>query len=303
MTKRVFYRIAVGVTVTLLGSLVGAVVLAEGALHLPPAFRIEPSPANADRLARETGATWKPAHIEASDGTPLRGWLFEPAAPNGHSAILLHGVADTRLGMLGHARYLLDAGYSVLTPDSRGHGSSGGDPLTYGLRERHDIRQWAAWLLDRRPGRLYGLGASMGAAILLQSLATDVPFRAVVTEDAFSDFRNAAYDRVSGILRIRPVRYVLAPFVEPALLYAWYKYGVSLADASPVEALRSTRVPVLLIHGTADENIPIEHSRRLAREAPTAEFWEVPGAAHVQTLRVAPVELPRRVKAWFDSHR
>ena len=49
-----------------------------------------------------------------------------PARPNGAAAIVLHGVGDTRLGVLGQARFLLDAGYTVLTPDSRGHGASGG---------------------------------------------------------------------------------------------------------------------------------------------------------------------------------
>ena len=73
--------------------------------------------------------------------------------------------------MTNYADILLRHGYSVLMPDARGHGSSGGEFVTYGLLERDDIHQWVRWLVvNRHPSCVFGFGESMGAAELLQSL-------------------------------------------------------------------------------------------------------------------------------------
>jgi pimeloyl-ACP methyl ester carboxylesterase len=40
------------------------------------------------------------------------------------------------------------------------------------------------------------------------------------------------------------------------------------------------RVPLVIVHGTGDRNVPIEQARRLERAAPNAELIEVAGAGH-----------------------
>lgn len=66
--------------------------------------------------------------------------------------ILLHGLSDNRLGMIGYAELLLAHGFAVLMPDARAHGASGGDLATYGLLESDDIHEWFDWL-DLRNSR------------------------------------------------------------------------------------------------------------------------------------------------------
>ena len=60
--------------------------------------------------------------------------------------MVLHGIGDSRQGSAGFAPLFLDQGYSVLLPDSRGHGASGGELVTYGLWEKYDVLDWARWL-------------------------------------------------------------------------------------------------------------------------------------------------------------
>src|SRR5262249_34415988 len=152
-----------------------------------------------------------------------RGWLFTPRAPNGAAVILLHGVGDTRTGVLGHAGYLLDAGYTVLTPDSRDHGSSGGAYVTYGVKESGDVHAWADWIFSHTTvRRLYGRGESMAAAIILQSLAVEPRRRAVVAESPYATFTEVAYARLSdpGF----PPRFSLWPIIQTGYLYARIRY-------------------------------------------------------------------------------
>jgi dipeptidyl aminopeptidase/acylaminoacyl peptidase len=282
------------------GIVLASVFAAEGAVHIWD--RPAPKLLAAAELAHETGAAWNRTRISAADGTALDGWVFRPARPNGAGAILLHGVGDTREGVLQEARFLLRSGYTVLTPDARGHGASGGDIITYGIREAGDVHSWADWLLAHGGiDRLYGLGESMGAAILLESLPCEKRFRAVVAEAPFAEFREIAYDRLAQQTAL-PVR-LFWPVVDLGMVYGRLRYGVDLDRASPAAAVRATSVPILLIHGTEDGNIPIRHSRELHALNPAATvLWEVSGGHHVDGLAMTGQEYVARVLDWFGSH-
>jgi uncharacterized protein len=291
--------------VTLIALAVGAtaipVVIAEGALHI--SNRPKADPLAADRLARIYDATWHPVSITAADGVRLAGWFFVPAEHNGGAVLLLHGVGDTRLGMTSHAEYLLRAGYAVLLPDSRGHGASGGDLVSYGLKEGRDAAQWAQWMAGQLGvQRAYALGESMGAAVAIQSLAWKPGFRAIVAECPFARFSEIALYRVSQRVAgaLAPIAHQL---VAASSWYALRRYGVDLMHASPADALRYSVTPVLLIHGTEDTNIPPVQSRELHAANPlTTELWEVPGAIHVAAISAEPQAYRRRVLAWFAEH-
>ena len=295
-TRRLF---TAGVTGAAVVTLCAAIFAGENAVHIRE--RPRPDPRDARGLAAATGSEWQTARLAAADGTPLDGWVFRPAHPNGGAAILLHGVADTRAGVLSQAAFLLHAGYFVLTPDARGHGASGGSIITYGVREAGDVHSWADWLLARTGAtRLYGLGESMGAAILLQSLAIERRFRAVAAECPFADFESIAFDRMKQAGAPHPLSDAIVPL---GLLYGRLRYGIDLRQASPEAAVRATSVPVLLIHGTADDNIPLRHSRRLHAANPRSTvLWEVPGAGHANAIGVARDEYTARVLDWFARH-
>jgi dipeptidyl aminopeptidase/acylaminoacyl peptidase len=270
-------------------------LLTEIFMRIPAGMRPRPD----ERLARGLGE-WSAAEIRTEEGLALRGWFARAAKPNGGAAILLHGVADSRRGTLLQARMLREAGYAVLLPDSRAHGVSEGPVATFGVLEREDVRRWCDWLAAQ-PGveRIYGLGISMGAAVILQSLAVEPRLRAVAAESPFYDFRAIGRRRLAQITRFE-APLVHAPMVEFGRYYAKLRRGVDLAEASPAAALRGERRPVLLIHGTADTNIPLSHSRDLARANPGVELWEVPGARHVMCYRAAPEEYRRRVLELFS---
>lgn len=135
--------------------------------------------------------------IVAPDGIPLSAWTIQPHSSNGDAVILLHGLGDNRLGMIGYAQLFLAHGFTVLLPDARAHGASGGQLATYGLLERADVRRWFDFLVAQsHPRCIFGFGESMGAAELLQSLAIEPQFCAVAAESSFSNFREIAYDRM-----------------------------------------------------------------------------------------------------------
>jgi len=212
--------------------------------------------------------------------------------------------------MIGAAQLLLRHGYSVLLPDARAHGSSDGAVATYGLREADDIRRWFDWLQQTQgPHCVDGLGDSMGAAQLLESLSDEPKFCAVVAESPFANFREASYDRKGQEVGAGPWagRTLLRPAVEMGILYARLKYGVDLSRAAPDAAVKASQVPVLLIHGRMDNNLPPRHSELIVgrnhSHNPQVVLWEPRDAGHCGASGAEPAEYARRVIGWFDAHQ
>jgi len=283
--------------------IMGGINLANGVLR--PARRplTEEEITTVRESAHTLHADLNDASITAPDGAILRAWTIRPSSPNGDAVILLHGLGDNRIGMTGYAQLFLADGFTVLLPDARAHGTSGGPLATYGLLERNDVHQWLDFLqAEDHPRCIFGFAESMGAAQLLQSLDTHPHFCAVAAESPFSTFREVAYDRMGQPFHLGPWvgRTILRPLVEIAFLRARLKYGLDMQQISPEDSVAATSIPVLLIHGELDSNIPVRHSRAIHTRAPKAELWEVPNAGHCGAISTAPEEFEKRLLIFFS---
>ena len=285
-------------------SLVGAVLFVEITLH-PRRQPLSSTTTFAQLVTRDYQARLRDALVTSSDGTQLKGWYIKPAKDNGNAILLIHGVGDNRTGMSGYARLFLSSGYRVLMPDSRAQGESGGKFATFGLLERNDVHQWVNWLYSQDPPScVFAFGESMGAAIILQSLALEPRFCAVAVESPFANFDEIAEERLNQAVRAGPwfARTLGRPLVELAFLYARVRYKVDLRSSSPAKAIAASNTPVLMIHGDSDTNILPENSKRLHRMSRDSELWIVPGAGHGGAWATQPTEFEQRVPAWFESH-
>jgi len=281
---------------------IAGIVVADAALHPPRRPLTQDDETAMRQAASALDADLADASMATPDGITLRAWDIRPHRANGDAVLLLHGVADNRLGMARYAEFLVAHGFTVLMPDARAHGASGGEIATYGLVERADVRQWVEYLsAHEHPRCIFGLGESMGAAQLLQSLGVGAQFCAVAAESPFAKFREIAYDRMGQPFHLGPWvgRTVLRPLVEIAFLRARWKFKVNMEQASPEEAVNETQIPVLLIHGQVDSNIPVRHSRRIHARDPASVLWEVPNAEHCSAIATAPREFEQRLLAWF----
>jgi len=247
--------------------------------------------------------------ILASDNAKLKAWWFQ-ARPNANRScvMVLHGIGDSKQGSSGFAPMLVERGYSVLAPDSRAHGESGGAFVTYGLLEKYDVVAWAHWMKRQGCEGVYGLGESLGASILIQAAAVEPVFNSIVAECPYADLQLMGEYRVQQTLAWMPSvvgRNVATVVVEAGVLYARWVEKLDFREVSPLESLRLSATPVLLIHGLGDKQTPPSESRRLAAvqrpAARRAELWLVPGAGHTEASAVAPVQFWKRVLCWFEK--
>lgn len=238
------------------------------------------------------GLRHEDVYITAADGSRLHGWWLPAKGAALGSVLHLHGNAANVSNHLPLVAWLPGAGFNVLMLDYRGFGKSEGRPTLDGVV---DDAGAALRYLRARPGvdggRLIVLGQSLGGATALRLLARDAErVRLAVIEAAFASYRGIARDAAAQSVVLLP----LVPIATPAL---------PPSRDDPVTALPALRVPLLIVHGTADEVIPFRHGEQLAAAAPPGtQFVRVEGARHMESLTRADVQ--RRVlEAMVDAVR
>jgi len=289
-------------------SIVGAKFLVDGSMrpqHMLLRGHTPPQPWLRDAAYQRGVST---IEITAKDGARLRAWYLMSGPPARGAAILLHGLGDDRAGMAGQAELLLRDGYNVLLPDSRAHGDSEGAFISYGVLEADDVHRWVDWLESNRAtgagNCVFGVGVSMGAAVILQSLNEEHRFCGVIAESSFATFREIAYDRIGQPFGLGPWlgKTVGFPLIEFGMIYARLHYGIDFDRASPKTAVTASSTPILLIHGLADSNIPPYHAQLLSAANRNIQLWEPAGVQHGSAITDAPAEYKRRVTTFLQAH-
>ena len=232
--------------------------------------------------------------FSSEPGIALRGWYI-PGRRGGGAVLLLHGVRASRLMEIGRARFLHQAGYTVLAFDFRAHGESGGNRITFGYRESRDVAAALVYLGKCAPGERIGVvGTSMGgAAFLLASPPLHVD--AVVLEQVYPSIDLALDHRMTRYLG--PLGHALSP-----VLLRWMALNIGLhADQlRPISHVAQVNAPLLLIGGESDRYTPPQESQAMyAAARQPKELWLVPGADHVDLQRFTGDEYRRRVLAFF----
>ena len=240
------------------------------------------------RVGERPSQSFEEASVQ-SDGLTLRGWLYRTSQPRRGLLVYLHGVTDNRKSGIWLAERFGAQGWDVLLQDGRAHGDSDGDICTFGFFEKHDISRW----LDRYgEDRVVLFGTSLGAAIALQAAAIDPRVRGVVAISTFSDLRTIANERSPW--------FASKGQVAAAIRQAEQMGHFAADEVSPAKAAAQIHVPVLLLHGAADDETRPAHSQRVyAALAGPRKLLLVPGAKHYDVLSGANAWAV--VDAWFAA--
>jgi uncharacterized protein len=236
--------------------------------------------------------------FQADDGFPLFGWWM-PSEGSKRVIVLCSGYRGTKSEVVSLAPPLVERGFHVLAFDLRGQGGSGLSPVTMGYREWRDVVAAVRLAHERVPGCSVGaLAFSMGGAAAILAAADGAEVDALVTDSAYAN----ASDVVAHCTRLWGHLPGWA-LVRPADWFLHRRLGFRLADVCPADGVgRIAPRPLLLIHGTDDSVVPVEHAHRLYdRASQPKELWLVPGANHVGAYFVGRKEYLDRVSAFFEE--
>jgi uncharacterized protein len=243
--------------------------------------------------AADLGAAHENVSFKTRDGLELQGWYVP--SKNGAAVIAFPG----RNGPQAHTRMLASHGYGVLLFDRRGEGKSDGDSNLLGWGGDKDILAAIQFLKTRPdvdPGRIGGIGLSVGGELMLQAASETDELAAVVSEGAGTRSFSEMMEEYHGLERW---------FVAPSSLAMTAGTALFSSTAPPpnlTDVAPKIEQPLFVIWAPNGGNI--EHmSKEYYRLASSSskQIWAMPTAKHVGGIRDQPKEYERRVVGFFDE--
>ncbi|MGJ7570748.1 alpha/beta hydrolase [Variovorax sp. RB2P76] len=216
------------------------------------------------------GVRYESVQFNSADGTRLSGWFLpaegrtNPKEARG-TVVHFHGNAQNMSTHWRFVAWLPKQDYNVLVFDYRGYGQSEGKPEPKGVFEDANAAlNYVRTRSDVDPDRLFVFGQSLGGtnAIAVVGSGNRAGVKAAAIESTFYSYSSIANEKFKGAGLLVSDTYAASKYV---------------AAVSPI--------PLLFIHGTADQVIPVEHSRRLLADAREPKrLIEVPGAGHLEPM-------------------
>lgn len=194
-----------------------------------------------------------------ADGVSLNAWWL-PGKQTHPALIYCHGNAGNMSDRIDQLAFLNELGLSVLIFDYRGYGKSEGEADEEGTYE--DARAALTWLQQEgwTNDRILFYGRSLGAAVAVQLAVENNP-AGLILETPFTSIADMGW-------RHYPLLYTILGWLFDA------RYD-SLSKIRQVEA------PLLIIHGSADEIVPLTMARKLLSHANNPkDLYIVPDSGH-----------------------
>ena len=237
--------------------------------------------------------------LTARDGTPLVGHLRCCPEPK-RFIIAMHGWRSSWYRDFGAvADFWYANGCDVLYAEQRGQGESGGDIMTFGLLERYDCADWAVWAAERYAGPIYIAGVSMGATTVLMAAGLPEVREGVKVRGVMADCGFTSPEAIWRYVCEHKYHIPYGPWKKRIARLSAARSRLNCAPGaySTVDAMQTTALPVLFVHGLDDRFVPpsmtLENYEACA--APVKKLLLVPGARHAMSYLAAREEYERTV--------
>jgi fermentation-respiration switch protein FrsA (DUF1100 family) len=233
---------------------------------------------------RDHGLAYENVSFRSADGTLLHGWFMRSKNPRATGTVVFsHGNGGSMGHHLGFVDWLPAAGYHLFTYDYRGYGKSGGMVDRKGMVEDAQAAFRAvAKIAGVRAERIISYGHSLGGAKSVAAIAMQRPkgLRAVVVDASF-----ASYQAMARVFAGDAGARIISDDLSPRDLVA-----------------RISPLPLLVIHGTADEVVPFRQGRELFDKAGEPKtLFEVRDGNHGTCLSRDNGSLRKKVLSWLEE--
>ena len=217
------------------------------------------------------------------DGLRLCAGAFVPDEPRG-VVVLLHGIPSTAppepgdRGYEGFAETLATEGWAAVWGDMRAaRGAAGYFSLEGWVRDARALVDAARTVEGVAGLPVAVVGSSAGGVVAVEAVRRGAPVDALVlmgTPAAWVSFAADAQDA------LRRITVEAGMPVSPEVLAEPQPWVGEFESITTEAAIAHVRTPVLVLHGTADDVVPVGHAERIAARAPRAEVRILDGAGH-----------------------
>lgn len=213
----------------------------------------------------------------------LAGWVYGKLLSNKAVIIMAHGSESSADEYLAQALWFAEKDYHVLLYDCTGTGLSRGEDAVGPSQSLLDLDAAVRFIEERGHSMpIFIFGHGWGGYAAAEILAYDHDIAGSVSISGYDTPLEMMCETVSD--DCGPLAYACYPFLW---LYQRQLFG-SAANQSAAEALSVSSVPVMVVHGTADESIAYDGASLIAHrdevKNPKVEWLTLEGEDHMSLL-------------------
>ncbi len=221
-------------------------------------------------------------NIKSEDDLNLCGFYKDNNC--GRLAILLHGYGGNHTHVKKYAKYFIKRGYDILAIDQRSHGDSDGRDITMGKKECQDLLLWINKMLEIKPNyKILLFGVSMGASTVCYACGENLPNNVVIAVE------DSGYDNADKELRYMFLQHKILSKLFYQIFYNYTKktQELDLKKIDIIAKVKSSKIPMMFIHGDSDGVVPTEMVYNLSSQVPEMRrsVYIGSGSGHVGSYR------------------
>lgn len=218
-------------------------------------------------------------YIKSHDGLTLHAKYFE-YAPGAVTEIMFHGYrGSAERDLSGGIQRCFALGRNVLLVDQRTSCGSEGSVISFGINEHRDCLAWIDFAVKKfgPEVKLVLTGISMGASTVLMAAGKPLPKQVV---GVLADCGFSSPEKI--IKKCAKDMHYPVTMIYPFIRLAAKVFGhFDLEEYSPLEAMKTCKLPVIFFHGETDDYVPCDMSREIYEVCTSPKkLVTVPGAGH-----------------------
>lgn len=285
---------------TVLGILAAIVIAFVSIIHLGYRIPREPYAKTPD----DYDWVYESLNIKNEHNTELHSWWIKAPQSSQKTAVILHGWSANKSLMLPLAESFHKNHYNVFLLDAHNHGKSEKNGAATMPKFADDLQAAIQWVKKHKPDEskfIIATGHSVGAAATLLTAA-----RNTTQANQFIAISSFAHPKLMMQRQLQKLKKIPG-LVNLISNYIQWIIGYKFDDIAPVTSLKRVNQqtqpkPILLIHGTADQLIPLsDHEMLCEQQSASIECLQIEGADHDSIDKID--ENFNKVLAFIERHQ
>ena len=244
--------------------------------------------------------------IKAKDDITLKATAYYNKTENqkNHNWIIVaHGYRSTPAGVASVGMHFYkEKGYTVLIPSMRATEESEGKYIGMGWLDKDDIIGWINKIIEQdKNAKIILHGSSMGAATVLMASGEKLPsnVKAIISDSSYTSVWDIFKSELKARFNLPPF-----PLMQMFRVIAQIKAKYDIKEGSVINQVKKSKTPTLLIHGDADDFVPVTMEPEIYNALPVEkDQLIIHGAGHTQSRYREPEMYYKKVFEFVEKYQ
>jgi uncharacterized protein len=245
----------------------------------------------------EPSFAYETIQLKTSGDIPIDTWYSETDSSKG-CVILIHGYSANKSFVADEAAMFRQWGYSVLLLDLRGHGKSGGNTTSFGIKETDELQKAFEFAKYKGHSRIIVYGVSLGSGVAIKAIAENkIHPDAIIADSPFGNLHQH-FKRRAALLG-----FPSEPSASLITLWIGLEKGYNAFQHDNRSYAKKVNCPVLVEWGDKDRFVSRGEAEAIFKNlsSKNKKFVVYPGIDHESFLQKDPFTWEREIQAFLKT--